>query len=74
MTALPTCRTTHSVTSEPTPASSTIMSSSSESVTSSSPHRSRNRGRRVVRLMKTKPCAKNAAATAILAPVRLLIL
>ena len=57
-------RATSSATTEPAPASSTIMSSTSDSSTSERSQRSENRGSRVVRLMKTSPWVAKASAAA----------
>ena len=53
-----------SATSDPAPASSTIISRTPESASSPRSQRSWIRGSRVVRLMKTRPCVRNAAAIA----------
>ena len=53
-----------SATTEPTPASSTIISSSSDSATEEMSQRSEKSGSRVVRLMKTSPWVRKAAAMA----------
>ena len=53
-----------SATTEPAPASRTIMSSTSDSWTSERSQRSENRGSRVVRLMKTIPWVAKASAAA----------
>ncbi len=55
---------TISATSEPTPASSTIISSRTDISTDDSDHFSCTTGSRVVRLMKTSPCVKKPAAAA----------
>lgn len=58
-------RASTSATADPAPASNTIISNSPESIASDTSQRSWMSGSRVVRLMKTSPCAKNAAAAAL---------
>jgi hypothetical protein len=55
---------TTSAASEPTPASSTIISSRTDISTDESDHLSCTSGSRVVRLMKTRPCVKKPDAAA----------
>ena len=61
-----------SASTEPTPASSTIISSSPDRASSPRSQRSWSRGSRVVRLMKTRPWARNAAPTAVRARARVM--